>query len=62
MYWRLRTKLGGAIDSERQCFRQTATGVGQSHAERAHQAVGALSLAQEDIALARGDVFTSPAV
>jgi hypothetical protein len=46
-----------AIDSERQCLGQAATGIGEGLAEGANLAVGLLGLAQEGVTLTGGDVF-----
>ena len=51
---------GGEVDTigrERECFGQAAAGIGQGHAEGAHQAVGSLGFPEKPLALAGGDVF-----
>jgi hypothetical protein len=47
----------GAVGGECERFGQAAAGIGQGHAEGAHQAVGTLGLAEEPLTLASGDVF-----
>ncbi len=51
---------GGEVDAiggECQSLREAAAGIGQGHAKRARQPIGALRFAEERIALAGGDVF-----
>jgi hypothetical protein len=46
-----------AIGSQRQRLGQAAAGVGKGHAEGAGVTVGALGGAEEDVALAGGEIF-----
>jgi hypothetical protein len=48
-----------AVGGERERFGQPTAGMGEGHAEGAHQAVGLLRFPEERLTLAGGDVFPS---
>ena len=49
-----------AINGQRQSFGQTASGIGQGHAERPHLAINPLGLAQKVFTLASRQIFPRP--